>query len=216
MIFEIDNIDLNLGRKNILNAVYLKAETGKITAILGRNGTGKSSLLKIIFGNLHSHQKLLRIDGKPILKNLFLTGKVKFLPQQTFIPNHLFLDKVFNLYGVEWEDFSNNFKVFSKYKHSRINLLSGGEKRILQTYLIIKSPGDLLLLDEPFSHIAPIFVEQIKNLIVEEKQHKAIIITDHLYREVVEIADNLYLLKQGSSRLIQNKKELKYHHYLIE
>lgn len=202
MIFEIDNIDLNFNGKNILNAVYLKAEKGKITAILGRNGTGKSSLLKIIFGNLHPHQKLLRTDGKPILKDLFLTGKVKFLPQQTFIPNHLFLDKVFNLYGVEWEDFSNNFKVFSKYKHSRINLLSGGEKRILQTYLIIKSPGDLLLLDEPFSHIAPIFVEQIKNLIVEEKQHKAVIITDHLYREVVEIADNLYLLKD------QNKNNL--------
>lgn len=215
MTFEIDNIDLNFDRKNILNAVYLKAETGKITAILGRNGSGKSSLMKIIFGNLHPHQKLLRIDKKPILKDLFLTGKVKFLTQQTFIPNHLLLDKVFDLYGVEWEGFLHHFKDFSKYKYSRINLLSGGEKRILQAYLIIKSPCELLLLDEPFSHISPIYVEQFKKLINIEKQHKAIILTDHLYREVLEIADDLYLLKHGTSRLLETKEELSFHNYLV-
>lgn len=215
MIFEIDNIELSFGKKKVLTAVYLKAETGKITSILGRNGSGKSSLMKIIFGTLHPHQKLLRIDEKPLLKDLFLTGKVKFLSQCTFIPNPLFLKKVFTLYGVEWEEFSSHFTTFSKYRNHRIHELSGGEKRIVQAYLIIKSPCDLLLLDEPFSHIAPIYVTQFKKLILEEKKHKAMIITDHLYRDVIDITDDLYLLKQGSSRRIQTKEELKFHDYLI-
>ena len=57
MIFEIDNVELYFKNKRILNGIYLKAETGKVTAILGRNGCGKSSLLDIAFGTLKSKYK---------------------------------------------------------------------------------------------------------------------------------------------------------------
>jgi len=52
LIFELDNVELYFKNKRILNGIYLKAETGKVTAILGENGCGKSSLLNIAFGNL--------------------------------------------------------------------------------------------------------------------------------------------------------------------
>lgn len=62
MFLEIDNIELYFKNKRILNGIYLKAETGKTTGILGRNGCGKSSLLDIVFDNLKPKYKLIRID----------------------------------------------------------------------------------------------------------------------------------------------------------
>lgn len=70
MIFELDNVELNFKSKRILSGVYIKAETGKVTAILGRNGCGKSSILNITFGNLKPKYKLVRLNQKPVLKPL--------------------------------------------------------------------------------------------------------------------------------------------------
>lgn len=197
MLFELDNVELNFGERKILKAVYLKAETGKITGILGRNGAGKSSLLRIIFGSLKPKYKLLRVDKKPWLKKGFRTGKIKFLPQTIFLPKYLFLPKIFMLFQVDWESFLADFEHFKKYEHSKIGILSGGETRLVQAYLILKSPSELVLLDEPFSHIAPIYVEKLKEILSEEKKHKAIILTDQLFREIIEVSDEIYVLKEG-------------------
>lgn len=62
MVFELDNVELFFKNKRILNGIYLKAEIGKVTGILGRNGYGKSSLLTIFFGGLKPKYKLLRIN----------------------------------------------------------------------------------------------------------------------------------------------------------
>ena len=69
-ILEIDNIALNCREYEILKGVYFKAEKGKVAGILGNNGSGKISLLRIIYGELKPQNKLLRIDYKPILKHL--------------------------------------------------------------------------------------------------------------------------------------------------
>lgn len=214
MVFEIDNIELNFGEKNILKAVYLKAETGKITGILGRNGAGKSCLLRILFGSLEPKSKLFRIDNKPYLKKPYLTGNVRFLPQHRFVPKHFSLEETFRMFQANWPAFCNNFKSFSKYKDYKIEELSSGEVRLIQAYLIIKSPAKLLLLDEPFSHIAPVYVEKLKQLLSQEKQRKAIIVTDHLFREIMEVSDDLYLLKEGVSQLIRSEEDLRFHGYL--
>ncbi len=214
MTFEIDNIELNFGSKNILRGVYLKSEAGKITGILGANGTGKSSLLKIFFGCLQPHHKLVRIDQSPTLKPLFTTGMVKYLPQHSLIPQHLKLKKIFKLYKVDWKLFTESFENFRKYADHKIHELSGGEIRVAEIYLSLKSPSRLVLLDEPFSHVAPIYIEKLKEIIISEKQHKAIVMTDHLYRHIIEMADDLYLLKNGCSNLIIDPKELENHKYL--
>ena len=71
MPLEIDNVELYFKTKTIIRGVYLKAETGKITGLLGSNGCGKSCLLKIIFGSLTPKYKLIRVNNKPILKSLY-------------------------------------------------------------------------------------------------------------------------------------------------
>ena len=194
----------------------MKAEVGKTTAILGSNGCGKSCLLNIVFGNLKSKYKLVRLDNKPILKPLYKMGLVKFLPQYHFIPNRMRLPNIFKLYDLNWEAFISKFESFSKYQGEKIGHLSGGERRIVETYIILKSKSKLVLLDEPFSHIAPIFVEHIKQIISEEKKHKAIIITDHLYKHIIDAADSIYLLKNGTTKKIEHLAELEDYKYISQ
>jgi len=214
MIFEIDNVELYFKEKRILNGVYLKAETGKVTGILGSNGCGKSCLLNIAFGNLIPKYKLIRVNKKPILKPLYQTKLAAYLPQFNFIPNTLKIKKAFSLFDVSWKDFTVLFDSFSKYKNVRFNKLSGGERRLVETYILLKSNKKIILLDEPFSHLAPLHIEKIKTLISEEKQHKAIIITDHMYSHIADVSDNIYLIKGGCTKLIKDLKELEDYKYL--
>ena len=214
MIFEIDNIELKYDIETILGGIYLRSEAGKITGLLGLNGTGKTSLLKIFFGSLKPQNKLVRINGKPFLKPLFTSGLVKYLPQHQLIPYDLKIRKAFRFYKVEWEDFTALFPEFEKYADAKMNLLSGGEKRVVEIYLCLKSPSEIILLDEPFSHVSPVFIEKLKPLMISEKEKKAIVMTDHMYRHIIDLADDLYLLKSGHSRLVKNLKELVDQQYL--
>ena len=214
MNFEIDNVELKFGPKMILHGIYLKAKKGQITGILGSNGSGKSSILKILFGNLQPQHKLIRINNKPVLKPLFLTGLVKYLPQGTLIPENLKIKKAFDFYKVEWKEFLDHFPKFEKYADAKTHQLSGGEKRVIEIYLNLKSPAALLLLDEPFSHVAPIYLEQLTEIIKSEKTEKAIVMTDHMYRHIIDLADDLYLIKNGCSRKIEHLKELENLRYL--
>ncbi|AUP80974.1 ATP-binding cassette domain-containing protein [Flavivirga eckloniae] len=214
MILEIDNIELYFDNKTILNGVYLKAETGKITGILGSNGCGKSCLLNIAFGNLSAKYKLIRINSTPILKPLYKTKLASYLPQHHFIPNRMKIKTAFNLFGVDWDMFIKKFETFALYKNFYFNRLSGGERRIIEIYLILKCQRGIVFLDEPFSHVAPLYIEKIKALIEEEKQKKAIIITDHMYEHIISSSDSIYLLKNGCTKLIDNLTDLEDYKYL--
>ena len=120
------------------------------------------------------------------------------------------------MYDLNWEAFISKFESFSKYRGEKIGHLSGGERRIVETYIILKSKSKLVLLDEPFSHIAPIFIEHIKQIISEEKKHKAIIITDHLYKHIINAADSIYLLKNGTTKKIERLAELEDYKYISQ
>ena len=214
MIFEIDNVELYFKNKRILNGIYLKAETGQVTAILGRNGCGKSSLLNIVFGNLKPKYMLIRLDNKPLLKPLYATGFAKYLPQYNFIPTGMKLSRVFKLFDLDWNLFIENFEAFSIYESVKFKVLSGGERRLVETYIILKTASQIVILDEPFSHISPLYIERIKKLITEEKKHKAIIISDHMYQHIIDASDTIYLLKNGTTKKIENLIDLETYNYL--
>ena len=214
MILELDNVELYFKEKRILNGIYLRAEIGKVTGILGSNGCGKSCILNIIFGTLKPKYKLIRLSNKPVLKPLYKTKRIHFLPQLPITPNNLKLKIAFKVFQVNWNEFTTHFDSFSKYNDFKFYQLSGGERRIVETYILLKSPTNIVLLDEPFSHIAPLYIEKIKSIISEEKQQKIIIITDHLYRDIIETSDNLYLIKDGHSKLITDVNMLEDYKYL--
>ncbi|WP_273566196.1 ATP-binding cassette domain-containing protein [Maribacter halichondriae] len=211
---EIDNIELSFGEKKILYGISLKAETGKVTGILGRNGSGKTCLLRILFGDLKAKYKNIRKDGKYQKRNLFQSFNAAYLPQHQLLPGKLKLNKAFRLFQTDWSTFIAYFDSFEKYVNARVAELSSGELRIVETYLVLCSNREVILLDEPFSFIAPLYVQTFKSIINEKKQTSVIVITDHFYRDIIDISDTVYFLKNGRSKLINNKSDLENEGYL--
>jgi len=123
------------------------------------------------------------------------------------------LSKLFN---VSWETFIYHFESFKKYGNTKIKYLSSGEVRVIEAYLILMSGKKIILLDEPFSFIAPLYVEKFKALINEIKKTSIIILTDHFYKDIVEVSDTIYLLKNGCSKKITRKEELISEGYLYK
>lgn len=214
MIIELDSVELYFDKRRILNGIYLKAETGKIVGLLGRNGSGKSCLLQILFGSLQPKYKFLKIDEKPLLKPLYGQRNVVYLPQHHLAPDHLKIKTLFKLLMLDWEEFIAYFDSFSTNYNSKMYKVSGGERRVIETYVALKQESAIILLDEPFSNIAPLHIEKIKQLIRAEKEKKAIVITDHYYRDVIDICDDLYLLKNGCTQKIENLDALEDYKYL--
>lgn len=200
-ILEADGIYLVFNNRIILSDIYLKCTTGEITGLLGRNGTGKSSLMKIIYGTLNPENKSVRIDGTHSPKALEQPDKITFLPQFHFFPKHLKIKKLFQNFDCNWQDFKELFPEFKPDENKRTEKLSGGEKRLLETYLIIQSNSLFSLLDEPFTYLMPLHIEKIKALILQKKEQKGFLISDHSYQNVIEISDDVYALKNGVLRL---------------
>jgi ABC-type multidrug transport system ATPase subunit len=211
---EVDGVMLNYNQNRVLQNIYLKCSTGKVTGLLGRNGCGKSSLMRIMFGEPLTEDKSVRIDGKGLLGSFRNPKDMRYLPQQNFIPDHLLLSRVMDDFGLDEEPLKENFPELNKLPNMRVYQLSGGWKRILELYIILKSESKFVLLDEPFSHIMPLHVETIKRLIIEEKRNKGILISDHLYNHIMEISDQVYMIKNGRTLLIESTKELHEHGYI--
>jgi lipopolysaccharide export system ATP-binding protein len=191
MVLEIDSINLQFDERAIISSAYLKMEIGKITAILGRNGTGKSCLMKILFGTLIPQNHSVRFNGKYIKTAFAEDGLVKYLPQFNFFPNDITIENAFSLFDVEVEKLSNDLKFFD-IKHLKLGDFSGGERRIIETLFILRMKSLFVLLDEPFSQISPLQVEYISKVILEEKEQKGILISDHRYKDVLQISDEIY------------------------
>lgn len=213
-ILEVDGVFLDFGERRILADVYFKNETGQINGILGRNGTGKSCLLKIISGSLKCRHQSVRINGDLISKVKSSGQTIKYLPQQHFIPGFLTLKRVFGDFHLEFEDFIMIFPEFSRNWNSKLNELSGGEKRIVEIYLTLCSDSKFCLLDEPFSNLMPLHLEKIKELIQREKPKKGIILTDHKYQDLLKVSDSVYLIKSGKTQRIESVEDLKSFGYI--
>lgn len=207
-LLEVDSILYEVDKKVLLQDIYLQSETGTITGMLGLNGTGKSSLLKIIFGMLNCSNKSIRIDGKGLFNTSRNPETMRYLPQVHFIPPFLTVKQVFNDFECSFSAFIHHFPNFEQHYHQRFKSLSGGEKRIIETYLILTAKTRFCLLDEPFSQLMPIHVETVKQIIHTEKTKKGILLTDHSYEDVLDVSDHLYLLANSSLTLVNSIEDL--------
>ena len=115
---EIDSVELSFGDRRILSGVYLAVETGGVSAVLGRNGCGKSCLMKILCGSLRAGFQSMRIDG--VWHDRFGADEVRYLPQQGFIPGWLTLDRVLRDYDMTRGDLLKWFPLFEKLFGTKI------------------------------------------------------------------------------------------------
>lgn len=197
-ILEADSIRYNINGRQLLSDIYLKLETGTITALVGRNGEGKTTLFRIIYGELDTEDRSVRVDSKYLGRKIYkVPGVLGFLPQKNFIPKHLKVKDLFSLYNLGMSECFTDFPELEKCANSAIGDLSGGETRLFEIYFIVKSPFQFVILDEPFTLISPIFIERLKTFLTKEKAHKGILLSDHMIHEVMDVCDDLYLLNQG-------------------
>ena len=194
----IDSIQKSFGQNVVLNSIFLQCYSGEIIALLGRNGSGKSTLLKIIFGSLYTEKRYVKINNFVIQGLSENRNQLVYLPQHTFFPAHTRIKTLARL--LLNKEAERKFSALSKPYFStnkRVNELSGGERRIAELLLLILSSAKYILLDEPFNGLAPLQKEFIKSLILEESRQKGFIITDHDYRNILDISQRLVFLKDG-------------------
>ncbi|PZP49728.1 MAG: ABC transporter ATP-binding protein [Pseudopedobacter saltans] len=211
-MLEADGIEYQIKGKKILSNIYLKAEKGEVTGIIGRNGCGKTTLMNVIFGSLKADYASIRIDGQKLKKGIN-PEQIQYLPQFTILPDNLSLERIAKLYNIDFSEFAQYFKL-KVPENARFGELSKGSQRLLECYIFLKNPCEVTLLDEPFSFIMPIYVEKIKQLINYQKPNKTIIITDHMFRHVNEVCDKLFLIKNGRTIPIKQQNDLIQNGYL--
>jgi ABC-type multidrug transport system ATPase subunit len=205
---EFDSLYLEFGLQRVLSNVYMKCQTGNIVGLLGRNGSGKSCLMKIVFGAMRAEHKSIRIDGVYYPGNTPRAVRISYLPQGNFLPPFLKLKQALDLYGVPSEYVVYHFPEFEKLLHLRSAELSGGYRRLAEVLMILKTPSWFSIVDEPFSGLMPLHIEKLTTLFHEEKHRKGIIITDHLHKHIRAIADPLYVLSRGRTHKISDPEQL--------
>jgi len=213
----IDSVRKNFDTKQVLTDIFITCQKGEIIGLLGRNGSGKSTLLKIIFGSLEADNKFVKAGNK-ILTGVFANRKlIKYLPQESFLPNHLKVKTMIELFcGINKSRMIEAHDILSPMLDKRSSQLSKGEKRILEILLIIYSDSDYALIDEPFNGVAPIEREMIKEVIKKQSADKGFIVTDHDYRNIIDMATQIVIIHDGGTKAIKNKDELKNWGYIPE
>ena len=211
----VDSVHLEFDRLQVLQSAFITAQTGKVTGVLGRNGCGKSCLFKCIMGGLKPQNIFVRFNDEADTDYAHIGKRVKYLPQNVFIPTTMTLGEAFELYGVDYDGLVSFDPKFHTYQRRTPGELSGGEVRIAEMYMVLNSDAEFCILDEPFSNVAPKHVEKMQQMIQEHKSSKGIIISDHMYESVMDITDDLFLLRDGYTFPIKTREDLIRHGYIL-
>ena len=211
----VDSVHLEFDKLQVLQSAFITAQTGRVTAVLGRNGCGKSCLFKCIMGGIKPQNIFVRFNDEPETDYAHIGKRVKYLPQNVFMPNNMTLGEAFDLYEVDYDGLVAFDNKFHTYQRMTSGQLSGGEVRIAEMYMVLNSEAEFCILDEPFSNVAPKYVEKMQEMIQAHKATKGIIISDHMYESVMHITDDLFLLRDGYTFPIKTLEDLVHHGYIL-
>jgi lipopolysaccharide export system ATP-binding protein len=215
-LFEADSIRKSFGDKQVLTDVYISCKEGDIVGLLGRNGSGKTTLLKILFGTLYTDYKHISINGKKIDQPFTKSGAIAFLNQDNFLPKHFTVRKLLRMFNHECDPDFYQDEILIRIYDTKIGNLSGGESRYLEVKLILCLDKQFIFLDEPFNGISPIHINIIKALIKKQSLTKGLIITDHDYHDVLDVANKYLILFDGGIKVLKSKEDYRYWGYLPE
>ncbi|WP_158800325.1 ATP-binding cassette domain-containing protein [Pedobacter sp. L105] len=204
-----DSIRKQINDRQILNDVFISCQPGQIVGLLGRNGSGKSTLLKIIFGSLAANYKFVSVNGRRMTSLFANRDLLHYLPQDNCLPDHIKIKNIIRCFC----DQKNavilmDEDLIKPFLQKRIKELSGGEKRIVEILLMVHSEAQYLLFDEPFNGVSPLTAEILKDIIKKHSKDKGFIITDHDYKNVLDISSTVVLLDNGNTRVIKEFEEL--------
>lgn len=138
-----------------------------------------------------------------------LTKKIGYLPQDNFIPSFLKVKELFATSSILQE-----YEIHNKIREKKIAELSGGELRLVEFLWVLSLESKYVLLDEPFTGIAPPIISIIQECISKTKGTKGILLTGHAYEPLFEICDRIVLMHNNAIYNINSMEDLVLHNYL--
>jgi branched-chain amino acid transport system ATP-binding protein len=198
---------------DILRGVSVEAARGQVRCVLGPNGTGKSTLLKVLFGFLPAREGEIRLDGAPIkgvAPHEMGRHGVVYLPQRPSIFPHLTVEVNLRLGAWRYRgergrveelvsEAYERFPVLRERRGQPAGTLSGGQQRQLEMARSLMHDPVLFLIDEPTAGVEPrvaaLIYDLIKNLAAEGK---AVLLVDQNIKRALEIADYVYVMRTGT------------------
>lgn len=211
MIFEARNITKSFKDRLVLRGISLSFNVGEVVGILGPNGAGKTTLFSILTGIIKADTSNILLGNKDIT-NLKIHERSKagivYLPQDSSIFRGLNVED--NIKAVLQITYSSKKQIESKLnelldsfslthlRKAKAPFLSGGERRKVEIARALATSPSYLMLDEPFSGVDPISVNEIISIIRNLKNlNIGIIITDHNVRETLQVIDRGYIIANG-------------------
>lgn len=207
------HLEKSFGDKKVLRDVNLTIPRGKIIGLLGKNGTGKSTLIKTINGLLTPTSGQVLINGKEI--GVESKKIIAFLPERSYLDKSLSVEQTLALF----EDFYDNFDGEKARKllqdldldvKQKIAKMSKGMQEKVQLVLVMSRKADLYILDEPLGGVDPATRDYILDTILKNFHNGAsVIISTHLISDIEKILDEVIFIDKGEIILTENAEALR-------
>lgn len=201
VILQCTNLCKNYGKKQALNNLNLSLSKGKIIGLLGPNGSGKTTFIKILNGLLTPTSGEAFIDGNGI--GIESKKIVSYLPDCVSLPEWMKINELIKFYKNFYEDF-NSEKAYVMLENLKIDpddkfkTLSKGNKEKVQLILVMSREAKLYLLDEPMGGVDPATRDYILNTIISNySENSTVIISTHLIADVEKILDEVLFINNG-------------------
>jgi branched-chain amino acid transport system ATP-binding protein len=200
---------------NILQGVSIHARQGQITAILGSNGVGKSTLLKSIFGFVKPSRGEVSLEGQNIVgvpSHQMVHFGVAYIPQQQSVFSTMTVEENIELGAWSYRRDTDRirkkleanyarFPILRERRHSPAGDLSGGMQRMVEVGRALMNDPKIILVDEPTAGLAKLLSRDVYNLLIQLKEEGiTILLVDQNIRQAVRIADYIYVLELGRNR----------------
>ena len=205
MVLELKNIEKSFGEKKVLTGVSFKAAGGKAFGLLGRNGAGKTTSIRILMDVFPASSGEVLIDGQPIDYNKIGIG---YLPEERGLyPKKIIIDQL--TYFAELKGMSRKAAVESidywlgrlgmtEYRNKKLETLSKGNQQKIQLVTALAHDPDIIILDEPFSGLDPVNAMLLKDVVKEQiAKGKIVLFSSHQMSYIEEFCDSIAILNNG-------------------
>jgi len=212
-LLECKHLCKSYDNKQILKDINLKIPRGKIIGLLGKNGTGKSTLIKLINDLLTPTSGEVLINGKK--PSVASKEIISYLPERTYLDKEMNVKQVIKYF----EEFYKNFDSQKAIKllkdldldiESKISKMSKGMQEKLQLILVMSRKAELYVLDEPLGGVDPATRDYILDTILSNfNEGASVIISTHLIADIERILDEVIFIDKGEIVLVSSADELR-------
>lgn len=212
-MIEVKHVKKKYKKVKALDDVSFNIEEGKITCILGVNGVGKSTILKVIAGLVKPNSGEILIDGEKFSQQTY--NKLAFVTDIDIHFNHLNIKETFDLMKLFYKNWDEErayemLRMFSLTDDKKISELSKGNKARVKIIIGFAQRAKYILLDEPFSGIDIFKREEFINaMLTLMEDDESIVITTHEIGEIEQIVDDVIILNKGKIEQIFNAEEVR-------